>query len=284
MQTKTWRDIWESKRLDSSMNLQNMDTNEVIKELLRCNGFDSKTGSFSIESYRNFIADIFQKAKLGQCDSMYEVGCGAGAFLYAINMQKAENNQTAINSINTSTDSTGGGQMLSQCDVLENPLSTLDFKDIRGFKKLGGIDYSKNLSHIAKLVLPYANITQGEAKDIDSASYDSVCSFGVFHYFPSLQYAKEVIAKMIDKARKKVLFLDILDLDQREADIAYKKQICGDDYEKLYEGTTKHLYCPKDLFVELAESKQCEIYIEQQNIKGYANSPFRFNVIMEKKD
>lgn len=109
MQTKTWQDIWESKRLDSNMNLQNADTNEVIQELLRCNGFDSKTGSFSIETYRDFIADIFQKAKLGQCDSMYEVGCGAGAFLYAMNMQKAENNQTAINSINASTDSTGGG-------------------------------------------------------------------------------------------------------------------------------------------------------------------------------
>lgn len=279
MQTKTWQDIWESKRLDSNMNLQNADTNEVIQELLRCNGFDSKTGSFSIETYRNFIADIFQKAKLGQCDSMYEVGCGAGAFLYAMNTQKAENNQTAINSINTSTDSTGGGgQMLSQCNVLKNPLHTL------GFKNLGGIDYSKNLSHIAKLALPYANITQGEARDIDSVLYDSVCSFSVFHYFPSLQYAKEVIAKMIDKTRKKVLFLDILDLEQREADIAYKKQICGDDYEKLYEGTTKHLYYPKDLFVEFAKSKRCEIHIEQQNIKGYANSPFRFNVIMEKKD
>ena len=165
--------------------------------------------------------------------------------------------------------------------LLESKQASTAFQ---GFSKLGGIDYSASLASIAKLALPHAHITQGEAIEIDSNAYDCVCSFSAFHYFPSLEYASEVALKMIKKARQCVLFLDILDLGTKEADIAYKKQLCGEaEYEKLYGGKTAHLYYPREMFIELARRHGYAVHIEQQDIEGYENSHFRFNVIMYKE-
>lgn len=155
---------------------------------------------------------------------------------------------------------------------------------LQGFSLLGGIDYSASLASIAKRALPHAHITQGEAIEIDSSAYDCVCSFSAFHYFPSIEYAREVATKMIEKARQCVLFLDILDLGTKEADIAYKKQLCGEaEYERLYGGATVHLYYSREMFIELAKACGYAVRIEQQDIEGYENSPFRFNAIMYKE-
>lgn len=174
----------------------------------------------------------------------------------------------------------GGGRMLTSPNNTE---SRFIGNQKSGFAKIGGIDFSHSLAQIAKIALPFADIRQGEAISIDLNQYDCVCSFSVFHYFKSLEYAKEVIGKMIAKAKKCVLFLDILDLETKESDIAYKKKLCGSDYSRLYEGETRHLYYPKELFHTLAKKNQCQINIEQQHIPNYENSAFRFNVIMRKE-
>ncbi len=83
-----WNDIWDKKTLNLDFDFLESNTKSVLSQLLKLNGFDSKTGTFSIDNYLNFIKDIFNKADLNNCDSVYEVGCGAGAFLYALNLQK----------------------------------------------------------------------------------------------------------------------------------------------------------------------------------------------------
>ncbi len=154
---------------------------------------------------------------------------------------------------------------------------------MNGFRNLGGIDYS-NLANIAKQALINTDIKQIEANMLDiKTTYNCVCSFSVFHYFKSIDYAKEVISKMIAKATKKILFLDILDIDKKDLDIAYRKDMCGKDYERLY-GNLPYTYYSQDLFVAMAKDNNFDILIENQNIKGYANSSFRFNVIMSKKE
>lgn len=97
MTTKTWQDIWDSKRLDSNFDFNKANNDEIIKELLRCNGFDSKSGVFDIQAYQGFIQEIFYKADLQECESVYEVGCGAGAFLYSLNNLKTTNNTLGAN-------------------------------------------------------------------------------------------------------------------------------------------------------------------------------------------
>ena len=154
-----------------------------------------------------------------------------------------------------------------------------------GFARLGGIDYAKNLCAIAQSVLPHAHIVQMQAKDFDTnPQYDCVASFSVFHYFENLNYAKEVIYKMIAKAKKKVLFLDILDSKKRDEDKSYKIKAYGEEeHKKLYEGETKHLYYEKSFFREIAHDLNLKCDIKDQNITGYKNSSFRFNCAISKE-
>ena len=154
-----------------------------------------------------------------------------------------------------------------------------------GFSEIGGIDYSQSLCAIAKAVLPNADILTQNAQDLDTKiQYDCITSFSVFHYFENLTYAKEVAHKMIAKARKKILFLDILDSKKQSQDMEYKIKAYGEDtYKRLYCGKTKHLYYDKSFFMQLADSFNLQCEIKDQQILGYKNSDFRFNCIMSKK-
>lgn len=87
---------------------------------------------------------------------------------------------------------------------------------------------------------------------------------------------------MIEKARKKVLFLDILDSKKQEQDIAYKIEAYGEsEYKRLY-GELPHLYYEKSFFQEIAQMHNLKCEIQDQNIAGYHNSHFRFNCVMWK--
>ena len=153
------------------------------------------------------------------------------------------------------------------------------------FKQIGGIDYADNLIDYAKKI--FTNFQEffyvQEAINLkETPLFDVVCLFSVMHYFESLEYAYEVAKKMFKKAKKRVLFLDVLDAETKEEYIAYKKQIYGNVYESVY-GDLKHLYYPKDFFKELSKEFGCTCRIKKQRIKNYDNSNFRFNVIMIKE-
>lgn len=151
---------------------------------------------------------------------------------------------------------------------------------------IGGMDYASNLLVYAREVFKHreAHFVHAEASGLDEhARCDAVVSFGVLHYFPSLEYAREVVRKMFQKARKCVLVLDVLDEKKQSSDIAYKKQAYGKDYEAFY-GSLKHLYYPKEMFSEIAEEFGFSCLIEEQSIDNYPNSEFRFNVIAHRQE
>lgn len=84
----TWKQIWENKgsQLDTHLAPE-----EILKQLFVLAGFDSKSSSgLDVQNYLDFIRRVFGWAKLEDCESLYEVGCGAGAFLYAMSLQKAQ--------------------------------------------------------------------------------------------------------------------------------------------------------------------------------------------------
>ena len=86
----TWKQIWENKgsQLDTHLAPE-----EILKQLFVLTGFDSKSSSgLNVQNYRDFIRRVFEWAKLEDCESLYEVGCGAGAFLYAMSLEKNTKN------------------------------------------------------------------------------------------------------------------------------------------------------------------------------------------------
>jgi len=74
--SQNWRDIWNRRALpDGSLTL---DT------LIKLDGFDVGAGRIETEDWRNYVATIAAKLGLRDGASVFEVGCGSGAFLYAL--------------------------------------------------------------------------------------------------------------------------------------------------------------------------------------------------------
>lgn len=72
-----WREIWE-QRAPSGSGIPG------LGELIALNGFDSGAGFVSVDAWRANARAIAAHIDLASSDSVYEVGCGSGALLYAL--------------------------------------------------------------------------------------------------------------------------------------------------------------------------------------------------------
>jgi SAM-dependent methyltransferase len=167
--------------------------------------------------------------------SVYEVGCGAGAFLYV--------------------------------------LAELGWR-------VGGLDRSATLIDIARSVLPAGRFDVAEATELAPEPVsDVVLSCGVFLYFPSLDYAAEVIAAMAARASGAVAILDLPDESRRDAALAQRIALAGgpEAYHERYAGLD-HLYFSREWVAErLAAAGLSGVCTADQDIAGYRNGAHRFN-------
>lgn len=227
-----WFEIWnKDKKL--------CDEYSILQSLIYADGFDSAIGKVTEDSWMNYVNKISEKLNITVNDSIYDVGCGSGAFLYPF-YQKGH--------------------------------------------KVGGIDYSKSLIDIAQSVMNDMAFTNNEAINIyTQLKYDYVLSNGVFFYFTDLNYAQQVLEKMLLKANKAVAIFDIPDLFKKEICECYRKRALPEgEYEKKYMGLD-HLYFSKDWFVEIANKFGYQIEVFDQIMENYGNSKYRFNIIITKK-
>lgn len=231
-----WKQIWEKRDLNSIDTTSSQDI--ILGKLIKTDGFDRGSGNIEIDSWKRYVNQLSSIMKLNESDSLFEVGCGAGAFLYQFFLK--------------------GHQV-------------------------GGIDFSDSLIKNAQSIMTGMNFNVGEAKNLDCIEkYDFVVANSVFFYFPNYEYAKEVLIRMIDKSKKKVLIMNIPDLKlKEECENIRKSALPPGEYEKKYEGL-KHLYFDKEWFCKLAKTKNLKIEIFEQNITNYGNNKFRYNCILEK--
>jgi ubiquinone/menaquinone biosynthesis C-methylase UbiE len=76
---KKWYEIWNKR------NMQCLDQSNYIslQDLLKADGFDTTLGKLnSLEIWEQYIKLISIKVDLVSNDSLFEIGCGSGAFLY----------------------------------------------------------------------------------------------------------------------------------------------------------------------------------------------------------
>jgi len=70
-----WKKIWN----------KNERVNEIILDMLiKADGFDSPTGGFILEDWTIHTNDLYKKISIQENDSIFEVGCGCGAFIYPL--------------------------------------------------------------------------------------------------------------------------------------------------------------------------------------------------------
>ncbi len=99
---------------------------------------------------------------------------------------------------------------------------------------IAGIDYAEAMVKKAKTLLPQGEFHCGEANQLPFAtnSFDKLLSYSIFHYFPSEQYALDVINEMIRvvKPGGMILLGDLLDAEYEaqikgSSDLDYEQQI-----------------------------------------------------------
>ncbi len=233
---KDWKNIWDKK--------SNVDvTTELsLEKLIELGGFNHQAGGYiSKEVYIEYASHIIQKANDWNCQSVLEIGCGAGLLL--------------------------------------------NFFYSQGYQTLG-CDYSQGFIKIAQKLMPNARLFCQEANQkLNNVRVDLAISHSVFHYFPNQDYALSVLKSMATYLNDSGLMfiLDVNDLDYEKDYIQSRIDVLGQKkYNQLYQNL-RHLFYSKDFFAEFAQKNSFDMEIETQQVEGYSNSQFRYNVFMKRK-
>jgi len=75
-----WQHIWEKRSLQPQHAI-------TLDTLIALDGFDSGAGKISLADWQEYTRRISEKLGMQSGHSVFEVGCGAGAFLYALRQQ-----------------------------------------------------------------------------------------------------------------------------------------------------------------------------------------------------
>jgi len=224
----TWKEVWAARRVEST-------SGDLLAQVMAADGLDTSFGKVAPEAWRRFVRETAGVMGICAGHSVFEVGCGAGAYLF---------------------------------DLYE-----------RGCE-VAGLDWSPSLIGCARSIMTRAGFCSAEARELDpSKEYDFVVACGVFLYFPSVDYARDVLHRMVQKSRIGIMVLDVPDLAKRDESLAERRKLMGDEaYTRKYEGLD-HLYFDKSWFAgALADFGIERIQIVDQSVEGYANSAYRYNV------
>jgi SAM-dependent methyltransferase len=71
-----WHRIWSSRKSKSCVD------GSVLQRLISADGFDTPLGVMTEVDWRNYIKTFSIRANIVKGESIFEVGCGAGAFLF----------------------------------------------------------------------------------------------------------------------------------------------------------------------------------------------------------
>ncbi len=72
-----WRQLWNKRGLSEK-------SEYALEDLIAFDGFDSGAGKVDAKDWRAYAGLIVEKLGIKEGNSIFEVGCGAGALLYAI--------------------------------------------------------------------------------------------------------------------------------------------------------------------------------------------------------
>ena len=226
--TASWERIWDGRRLDPSIG-------STLARLMAADGLDTAFGTTDEAAWQDFADRETRRLGLRAGDEVFEVGCGAGALLYALQ---------------------------------------------RHGLACGGIDRSAALVEAARTHLPDGRFAVAEATDLEPApQVDAVLSFGVFLYFPSEEYAAEVVRRMARKARRAVAILDVPDAAVAEEAEAERAAASGGTaaYRARYAGLHHRYYHREWIADRLRDTGLTGVEVTDQDLARYPNGRFRFN-------
>jgi len=232
---QTWKNIWEQRIKNSNIKLSDLS----LKNSMILNGHYDGAAKIPISSWKKYGKKLKQKFKIDKSHTLFEVGCGSGAFLYL-------------------------------------------FKNL---KKIGGCDYSNNLTKYCKRLIPShsKNIIKKKSDEISiSHKYDFVVSNSLLHYLDNIS-AKKTIIKMIKKSSNKTFILDIPQKKFKKKYLLLRKKAMGAIiYNNKYKNLNHNFYT-KTFFSKIAKDENCSYFFFKNYIDKHKQGKYRFNVCFSKK-
>jgi SAM-dependent methyltransferase len=70
-----WKEIWNKEERVNKI---------ILESLIKADGFDSGAGSFSVDDWIVYTNELYKDLIIKQDDSIYDIGCGSGAFIYPL--------------------------------------------------------------------------------------------------------------------------------------------------------------------------------------------------------
>ncbi len=219
----------------------------ALADLIRLNGFDSGAGGVSERGWREGVAKAERLLEMGQGHSVLEFGCGAGAFLWAL---EARSNLHLA------------GLDISQelIEVAKLVLPSGEF-----------------FRH---------DLASGGGHPALRKEYDFVIANSVFHYL-KVDEALVLFRDSLRLAKRKVLVSDLPHVDRQvEAEKIREDAMAPGEYAKKY-ASLKHTYFHPDIFQEVLLEKEFarkwDIHFEQSSLFPTDQSKLRFCVITHRR-
>ena len=155
-------------------------------------------------------------------------------------------------------------------------------------RKIVGVDYAPSMVKRCKELFPQADVITAEVRNLpfQKDTFDKIVCFSVFQYFPDLEYAKETLVEFIRvcKPGGRVFIGDVPDERMKAASLNYRQKVGGHaEWRSSIKANLSHLYYKREFFENFLGNMGIKCMISRQDIPGYGNSPFRFNVIFENK-
>ncbi len=73
-----WKKIWNKNERVEKI---------ILEMLIKADGFDSPTGNFEVGDWLKYTKSLYDKLEMQRDDTIYDVGCGSGAFIYPLYLQ-----------------------------------------------------------------------------------------------------------------------------------------------------------------------------------------------------
>ena len=234
-----WEDVWERKGREALSRGASS-----LVDLVRADGFDTPTGSISLDDWRARGGLIRRLLHLGSGRPplrVLEVGCGAGAMLVTLQGPDVE-----LSGVDSSA---------ALVEVARRALP------------------AARVEVAAAAALPFPD-----------RRFDGVFAHSVFAYFPSLEYAAAALEEMhrVAAAGAPVFVLDVPDADLREASERARAALLEAEPGGAAQlNGPRHLYVPRALFAEAARRQGRRVTFLDERVASHPMSAFRYHALLE---
>lgn len=151
---------------------------------------------------------------------------------------------------------------------------------------VSGVDFSPAHLRVARQMMPAGLFAAADIRALPfgKSEFDVAIAGSCFLYLPNSKDASDALGELVRVLRPggRGAVTDLPDIKMHAESETFRRGELGQaEYDRRYAGLA-HQYFDRDEMISLTESLGCRATTSTQEIAGYGNSPYRFNLWLEK--